>query len=151
MNRVVCGVFCALCAVAGGSALAAQPVEVTGAWVRQTVAGQNATGGFMDITSRAGGALVGASSPVAGRVEVHEMKMDGSTMKMREVDKVDLPAGKPVKLAPGGYHLMLLDLKKPLLPGAAVPLKLSIAGKDGKRSTVEVRAEVRKLGMAGMR
>ena len=105
----------------------------------------------MDITSRAGGALVGASSPVAGRIEVHEMKMEGSTMKMREVDKVELPAGKSVKLAPGGYHLMLLELKKPLPAGAAVPLTLFIAGRDGKRSTVEIKAEVRKLGMAGMR
>jgi copper(I)-binding protein len=100
----------------------------------------------MEITSLRGGALVGASSPVAGRVEVHEMRMEGGTMKMREVGKLELPAGKPVKLAPGGYHLMLLDLKKPLPPGTVVPLTLSIAGRDGARSSVEVSAEVRSLG-----
>ena len=150
MRRAIRTAVLAACMACGG-ALAQQPVTVADAWVRQTVAGQGATGGFMEITSREGGALVGAASPVAGRVEVHEMRQEGSTMKMREVERIELPAGKPVILAPGGYHLMLLDLKQPLVPGATVPLTLSIAGRDGRRSTVAVEAEVRKLGAGAHR
>jgi hypothetical protein len=146
MSMTIRGSLVALLAVSGGNVLAQQSVEITGPWVRETVAAQTATGGFMEITSRQGGVLIGASSTVAGRVEVHQMKMEGNTMKMRAIDKLDLPAGKPVKLAPGGYHLMLLDLKKTLPAGTVVPLTLSIAGNDGKRSNVEVNAEVRRLG-----
>jgi copper(I)-binding protein len=146
MRMTIRGVLIALLAVSGGNALAQQSVEITRPWVRETVAAQPATGGFMEITSRPGGVLIGASSPVAGRVEVHQMMMEGNTMKMRPVDKLDLPAGKRVMLAPGGYHLMLLDLKKTLQAGTVVPLTLSIAGNDGKQSSVEVQAEVRKLG-----
>jgi hypothetical protein len=146
MSMMIRGVLIALLAVSGGNVLAQQSVEIMAPWVRETVAAQTATGGFMEITSRRGGILIGASSPVAGRVEVHQMKMEGNIMKMRAVDKLDLPAGKPVKLAPGGYHLMLLELKKTLQAGTVVPLTLSIAGNDGKRSSVEVKAEVRQLG-----
>jgi hypothetical protein len=146
MGMTIRGVLVALLLVSAGNALAQESVEIAGAWVRETVAAQTATGGFMEITSRPGGALVGASSPAAGRVEVHQMKMEGNTMKMRAVDKLELPAGKLVKLAPGGYHLMLLDLKKKLPAGTVVPLTLSIVGKDGMRSNVEVKAEVRQLG-----
>jgi hypothetical protein len=138
--------FIALLAVSGGNVAAQPSVEIHGPWVRETVAAQASTGGYMEITSRPGGVLIGASSPVAGRVEVHRMTLEGNTMKMRAVDKLDLPAGKTVKLAPGGYHLMLLDLKKALPAGMLVPLKLSIVGNDGKRSSVEVKAEVRPLG-----
>ena len=94
------------------------------AWVRGTVAGQKATGMFGQIVSTSGGKLVSASSPVAGVVEVHEMVMDGNVMKMRAVIGLDLPAGKAVELKPGGYHLMLMDLKSPLKVGEKIPVKL---------------------------
>jgi copper(I)-binding protein len=69
----------------------------------------------MSITAKDGARLVGASSPVAGVAEVHEMKMDGDVMKMRAVEGgLELPAGKTVELKPGGYHVMLMDLKAPL-------------------------------------
>jgi periplasmic copper chaperone A len=82
-------------------------------------------------------------SPVAGRVEMHTMTMEGDVMRMRHVPRVELPAGKPVKLAPGGLHLMLFGVKEPLVPGARVPLALTVESADGGRSTVRIDAEVR--------
>ena len=114
-------------------------------WVRGTVAGQKATGMFGQITSAAGGKLVSASSPVAGVVEVHEMVMDGNVMKMRAVTGLELPAGKAVELKPGGYHVMLMDLKQELKAGESVPVTLVIEGTGGKRESVEVKAPVKAL------
>ncbi|HMO49088.1 MAG TPA: copper chaperone PCu(A)C [Rubrivivax sp.] len=119
---------------------------VRDAWVRGTVANQKATGMFAQLTSAGGGKLVSASSPVAGIVEIHEMTMDGSVMKMRAVPALDLPAGKTVELKPGGYHVMLMDLKQELKAGDTVPLTLVVEGADGKRETVELKAAVRPLG-----
>lgn len=114
-------------------------------WVRGTVAQQQATGLFAQITSAAGGKLVSASSPVAGVVEIHEMTMDGSTMKMRAIAALDLPAGRTVELKPGGYHVMLMDLKQQVKPGDTVTVTLVIEGAGGKRETLEVKAPVRPL------
>jgi periplasmic copper chaperone A len=116
-------------------------------WVRGTVAQQKATGMFAQITSPAGGKLVSASSPVAGIVEIHEMAMEGNVMKMRALPAgLDLPAGKAVDLKPGGYHVMLMDLKKELKAGDTVPVTLVIEGADKKRETLEIKAPVRALG-----
>ena len=112
----------ALSALIAGPALA--QVSVKDPWVRATVAGQKATGAFMQIADPAGGKLVSASTSVAGVVELHEMSMEGTTMKMRAVPAIDLPAGKPVELKPGGLHVMLMDLKKPLNAGDTVPVTL---------------------------
>jgi len=130
-------------------ALAAQfacaQTTVKDPWVRGTVAQQKATGAFMQLNSAQGGKLVSASSPVAGVVEIHEMAMDGSVMKMRAVPGLDLPAGKAVDLKPGGYHVMLMGLKQQLKDGETVPLTLVIEAKDGKRETLEVKAPVKAL------
>jgi copper(I)-binding protein len=126
----------------------APSVSVTDAWVRGTVAAQTASGAFMEITSREAARLVGASSAAAGRVELHEMRMEGNTMKMRALERLELPAGKPVTLGPGGYHLMLLDLKHALQAGTTVPLTLEIESAGGKRSKLEVGAKVRAIGAA---
>ncbi|MCX7179857.1 MAG: copper chaperone PCu(A)C [Proteobacteria bacterium] len=125
--------------------LAWADVVVKDAWVRGTVAGQMATGAFMELQASEDVKLVGAASAAAGVVEVHEMSMDNGVMKMRALPKLDLPAGKAVALKPGGYHIMLMDLKKPMLKGETIPLTLKIEGKDKKVSTIEVKAEVREL------
>ena len=117
-------------------------------WVRGTVANQKATGMFAQLVSANGGKLVSAASPVAGVVEIHEMAMDGSVMKMRAVSAIELPAGKPVDLKPGGYHVMLMDLKKDLKPGDTVPVTLVVEGADKKRETIEVKATVKPLSDA---
>ena len=124
-------------------------VTVTDAWVRGTVAGQKATGAFMQLKSPADAALVDAASPVAKIVEIHEMKMEGGVMTMRAVDKLPLPAGKAVELKPGGYHVMLMDLAQPLKEGDTVPLKLTFEDKAGKKQTQDVKAQVKALTTAG--
>ncbi len=120
-------------------------------WVRGTVAQQKATGLFVHLTSVQGGKLVSGSSPVAGSVEIHEMAMVNDVMKMRQVPALDLPAGKTVALKPGGYHLMLMDLKQALPAGSTVPVTLVVEGADGKRETLTVQAPVRALGAAPMK
>ena len=125
-------------------------VTVSDPWVRGTVAQQKASGMFAKITSTAGGKLVAASSPVAGVVEIHEMAMEGTVMRMRELaGGLPLPAGQAVELKPGGYHVMLMDLKQQLKAGETVPVTLVVEGPDGQRENVEVQAPVRALGAAG--
>jgi periplasmic copper chaperone A len=135
-----------------GSLLSAPPVDaevtVSDAWVRGTVAAQKATGAFMKLKSSDNARLVGAASPAASIVEVHEMAMKDNVMTMRAVDAIELPAGKTVELKPGGYHVMLIDLVKPLVAGDKVPVQLTVVGKDGRKATVEVKAEVRAVGAA---
>ena len=120
----------------------AQTVDVKNAWVRTSVPGQKATGAFMTLTAKDGAKLVNVSSPVAGVVEVHEMKMDGDIMKMRAVPTLDLPAGKTVELKPGGYHIMLLDLKAPLAKDSAVPITLVFQDAKGVESTLNLTLPV---------
>lgn len=120
-------------------------IEIKAPWVRGTVVGQQATGAFMELRSQGGSALVGASSPVAAITEVHEMKMEGTVMKMRPIARLDLPAGKPVKLLPGGYHVMLINLKQTLKKGDTVPLTLQFEGPDKKTSEMRISAPVRDL------
>ncbi len=120
-------------------------------WIRGTVPQQKATGMFASITSAKGGKLVSASSPVAGVVEIHEMAMEGNLMKMRALPSgLDLPAGKAVALKPGGYHVMLMDLKQQLKPGDTVPVTLVFEAADKTRETVEVKAPVKALNAAPM-
>jgi periplasmic copper chaperone A len=125
---------------------ASAQTTIADAWVRGTVAQQLGTGAFMKITSAQGGKLVAVQSPVAKTAEVHEMVMQGDVMAMRAIESLELPAGKAVELKPGGHHLMLLGLKQQLKPGEAVPLTLTVEGRDGKRETIELKATVKALG-----
>jgi len=124
------------------SAVHAQSVEVSGAWVRATVPGQMGTGAFMRLVARDGARLVGVSTPVAGVAEVHEMKMDGDVMKMRAMPALELPAGQAVQLKPGGFHLMLMDLKQPLPKGSTVPVTLRFQDARGVESRMELSLPV---------
>ena len=127
------------------AATAQAQVTVKDAWVRATVPQQKATGAFMQLKATKNSKLVSASSPLTPAVEVHEMAMQDNVMKMRQVPAVELPAGKTVELKPGGYHVMLMDLKQQVKVGDEVPLTLTIENKDGSRATVELRAPVRAL------
>jgi copper(I)-binding protein len=143
MRMSVIAMLAATVTLFAGSAGA--QVTVTEPWVRGVVESQKATGLFMKLASKDGGTLVAAASPLAGIVEIHEMKMDGNVMKMRAIAGLDLPAGKVVELKPGSYHVMLMDLKRPLKNGETVPVTLTIEGKDKLRQTVQVDAIVRDL------
>jgi copper(I)-binding protein len=135
-------VVAAAAALALLSGAAAAQTTAANAWVRATVPQQQSTGAYLQLKSAEGGRLVEARSPVAGQTELHEMAMDGNVMRMRAVPAIELPAGQAVELKPGGLHLMLMMLKKPLKDGETVPLQLVIEGKDGKRQTLEVKAKV---------
>ncbi|MSQ18057.1 MAG: copper chaperone PCu(A)C [Betaproteobacteria bacterium] len=130
------------------SVLAQAQVTVSEPWIRATVGGQKVAGGYLQIKSERDTALVGVKSPAAANVEVHEMAMVDNVMRMRALQKLDVPAGRSVELKPGGYHLMLIDIKEPMKVGAKVPLQLTFEDKDKKRETVEVTAEVRPLSGA---
>jgi periplasmic copper chaperone A len=116
---------------AAATATSDEPLDVQGAWVRTAVAGQQGTGAFMKITARSNVRLVGASSPVAVSAEVHEMKMEGDVMRMRAAGALELRAGQPLELKPGGYHLMLLGLKQPLTVGSTLALTLLLKDASG--------------------
>lgn len=125
--------------LAGSFAIAQVPaVKVDGAWARATVQGQKGTGAFMNITAKHGTRLVGVSSPVAGVAEVHEMKLENDIMKMRAVPVLDLPAGQTVSLKPGGYHVMLQDLKAPLAKDSTVPVTLRFKDAKGVESKLDL-------------
>jgi copper(I)-binding protein len=123
-------------------------VAVSDAWVRATVPGQQATGMFANLTATQDSKLVGGSSPVAGAVEVHEMKMEGDVMKMRAIASLPLPAGQAVSLKPGSYHIMLMGLKKPLPEGSTVPLKLIVEDAQKKPTTLDIQVPVKKAAPA---
>jgi copper(I)-binding protein len=139
--RVAASIF-ALTLAAG----AAAEVRVDEPWSRATVAGQQASGAFMTLTSSSDARLVAVESPAAGLAEIHEMAMENNVMRMRAIDSLALPAGKPVELRPGGHHLMLLDLKKPLEAGRSVPLTLTVENAQGQRERIDVQAQIRPLG-----
>jgi copper(I)-binding protein len=123
-------------------ALFAQTVDIKDAWARATVPGQKATGAFMKLTAKEGSKLVGVSSPVAGVGEVHEMKMEGDIMKMRAIPGLDLPAGKSVELKPGGFHVMLMDLKSTLQKDTTIPLTLVFKDAKGVETKTELSVPV---------
>ena len=135
----LCGLMTTLTALSAG----AQSLKASNPWVRATVAQQKATGAFMQLSSSQPGRVVEARSPVAGVVEIHEMKMEGSVMKMRALSALDLAAGQTVELKPGGYHIMLMDLKGQVKAGDEVPLSLVFETRDGKRETLEIKVPAR--------
>ena len=143
--RIAAIAVLAAAGVAAAAAASAQ-VTVTDPWVRGTVTGQKATGAFMQLIATESATLVSVESPVAGTVQIHEMKMENDVMKMRAIPRLDLPAGKAVELKPGGYHMMLMDLKQPLKKGEAVPISLRFEAKDKTFKTIEIKAQVRELG-----
>jgi len=137
-------------ALASGTALAdeyrAKTLRISNAFARATPPGAKVAGAFMSIENQGKETdrLVSASSPVAGLVEIHEMAMDGGLMKMRAVKVIDLKPGATVELRPGGYHVMLEDLKQPLKQGEQVPVLLTFE----KAGTVEIKVKVEPMGAA---
>lgn len=145
MKRVVMSIAAVMLA-----GFAQAQVTVKDAWVRATVPQQKATGAFMQLQSAQEAKLVSVQSSVAGVAQVHEMAMDGGVMKMRAVPSLALPAGKAVDLQPGGYHVMLMDLKNPIKDGDTVPVTLVFEGKDGKRQSVELKVPAHKTAAPAM-
>ena len=143
----------ASCILSGACASAAEaeaaPVKVENPWLRASVPGQKASGGFMVLTAQRPLQLVGVESPAAAVAEVHEMKMEGDVMRMRAIDHLDLPQGVAVALKPGGYHLMLQQLKAPLVKDTQVPLTLIFKDAQGAGSRLQLQVPVRMAAPGG--
>jgi periplasmic copper chaperone A len=137
--------FFALAMSIAFAASAAAQVTVREPWIRATVPAAQATGAFMELVSKQDARLVEVRSPAAGIIEIHQMSMQGDRMMMSAVESLDLPAGKPVALASGGYHIMMMDLKRQMKAGETVPMTLVIENKGKKRETVEVQVPVKPL------
>jgi copper(I)-binding protein len=123
-----------LAAPARAEEVKAGDLVITQAWSRATPGGAKIGGGYLTIENKgaAPDRLIGVAGEVAGKIEVHEMAMKDGVMTMRPLDKgLTIEPGKTVKLAPGGYHLMMFDLKSPLKQGDKVPVTLEFetAGK----------------------
>ncbi len=119
-------------------------IQVENAWARATAAGQDTAMVDLTIVSAKGATLAGFSSPACRTPQMHSMTHDNGMMKMREVQSVELPAGRRIALNENGYHLMLIGLNAPLVAGQRVPLTLNISS-GGKDLKVEVDAEVKPL------
>lgn len=154
MKRITTGfVFAALVAGVFATSVRAEDVKagdlvISQAWTRATPGGARIGGGFLTIENKgsAPDKLIGASADGAGKIEVHEMTTTNGVMKMRPVEGgLTIDPGKTVKLAPGGYHLMMMDLKAPLKQGEKLPVTLQFE-KAGK---VAVTLDVQGVGAAG--
>jgi periplasmic copper chaperone A len=148
-DRSAARLFCAtvaLCVtlVVASAARAQASISVENAWARATVPGQKVAAVYLDIRSDEPARLIAVKSPAASSAEIHSMSNDSGVMRMRRLQRLDLPAGQTVRLAPNGNHIMLLDIKQPLQPGARVPLVLIVEQK-GKRKWIQLQAEVRPL------
>ncbi|MBD7959789.1 copper chaperone PCu(A)C [Comamonas avium] len=123
-------------------------VQADNAWARASVTGQHASGAFMQLTAREPLRLVGVETPVAASGEIHEMKMDGDVMRMRQIDALELPEGQMVELKPGGYHLMFQQLKAPLKDGSDVPVTLVFQDAKGATSRLHLQVPVKRTAPA---
>jgi copper(I)-binding protein len=145
MSKLSCFLAAGLL-LCGAAAAQTGAVTVTNAWARATPGGAENGAAYLTIESPTADRLTGAETSVAGKAELHEMKMEGTIMKMRPLTAIDLPASQPVALKPGGVHIMLLGLKAPLLLGQSFRLTLHLE-KAGAR---EVTVAVEKAGAMGI-
>jgi copper(I)-binding protein len=138
---------CFLAVPARAEEIRAGDLVITQAWSRATPGGAKIGGGYLTIENKgsAPDRLIGGSADVAGNVQVHEMTMNNGVMTMRPLDSLAIEPGKTVKLAPGGYHLMLLDLKSPLKQGDQLPVTLEFE-RAGK---VKLSLDVQGVGAQG--
>ncbi|MBT9289230.1 copper chaperone PCu(A)C [Prosthecodimorpha staleyi] len=123
-------------------------LQIDHPWARATPGGATVGGGFMKIKNagKASDRLVAGSAEVAGRVEIHEMAVIDGIMKMRALDKgLEIAPGKTVELKPGGYHVMLMELKRPLKQGETVKATLVFE----KAGPVQVEFQVEAIGAQG--
>ena len=127
-----------------GHAQPSQPnaVAATAAWSRATPPGAQTAAVYLTLKSAFADKLVAISTPAAKTAQVHSMTMDGNVMRMRDVTNLDLPAGQPVSLQPGGYHIMLEGLAAPLKRGQTIPLHLTFQ----KSAPIDVQAVVATMG-----
>lgn len=122
---------------------AAEPLNISQAWARATAPGQTVGAAYMVLQSATDATLTEVTSPTAASIEIHKMSVHQGVMEMRMLESLPLPAGRAVKLEPGGFHLMLFDLKQPLQAGDQLTLTLKIRDKGGVTRAQTVRVPVK--------
>jgi len=141
------GIFVALAFSAVAQDYTSKGITVVSPWARATPGGAKVGGAYLELKAAAGKGdrLIAAKSPAAGSVEIHSHVMEGGVARMRRVDAIEIAGGKSVMLQPGGYHIMLIDLKQPLKQGDRLKLTLvfETAGE------IEVEATVEAIGSMG--
>lgn len=120
----------------------APEINITDNWVRATAEGQDVGAAYMTITSASDTSLVKVESSASDSIEIHSMSMENGVMKMRMLEQLDLKAKTPNKLAPGGSHLMLFDLKKPLRADETVSFTLHFKSQAGKESIATISSPI---------
>lgn len=138
----------AACGQAAETPAAAQQqaaqVRIENAWAAPTPGGVEVSAGYLTIVNSTGSedALIGVSSPRAGRAEVHEMTMQDGVMQMRAMTRLPIAAGQSVTLAPGGRHLMFFDVAQPFAEGETIPVRLTFE----RAGAIDVSLPVRRQG-----
>jgi periplasmic copper chaperone A len=130
--------FAVSLAVAGAALAQTNQLEVSNAWARATPGRAETGAAYVTIQSPTADRLLSVASPVAKKVELHTMEMAGMVMKMRPIASLDIPAGQPVTLKPGGEHIMLIGLEHPLREGQSFPLTLNFEKSGARTVTVAV-------------
>ncbi|HAF00440.1 MAG TPA: hypothetical protein DCO68_00520 [Methylophilaceae bacterium] len=141
MTLIIRALFLFLCISFSSSVFA--EVNISDAWVRSTIPGQKVGAAYMTLTSPEDSKLFYVETAQAGSVEIHSMTMNNGVMKMRMLDELPLKAKQPEKLAPGGFHLMLFELKTPLKAGEQVTFTLCFKDKNNKITHQQVTAPIR--------
>jgi copper(I)-binding protein len=141
-NKTLYFVLAMVASMLIGCSKQAPEINITDNWVRATAEGQDVGAAYMTITSASDKSLIKVESSVTDSVEIHSMSMENGVMKMRMLEQLDLKANTPNKLAPGGFHLMLFDLKKPLEAGQNVSFTLHFKNQAGKESLVKVSSPI---------
>jgi copper(I)-binding protein len=151
MRAVIISLVLALAPIFSAAATAHETtvkgVTIADPWARATPAGATTAGAFFEMRTEEGvdDRLIAARSPVAGTVEIHNHITEGGIVRMRRVDGIAVPGGKSVTLAPGGYHIMLMDLKDPLNKGETFRMTLVFE----KAGEIEVEASIEPIAATG--
>lgn len=153
MRAVIVSLFLTLapiyCASVTAHETTVKGVTIADPWARATPGGATTAGAFFEMRADEGvnDRLIGARSPAAGTVEIHNHITENGIVRMRRVDGIALPGGKSVTLAPGGYHIMLMDLKDPLNKGETFRMTLVFE----KAGEIEVEASIEPIAATGPR
>ncbi len=144
MTRVLATAFAFLCVSLSGNTCADE-ISVTDAWTRAGAPGQKVAGIYFDIVSAVDAKLIAVETEIAQVAEFHWMTVENGTMRMRAVLAVVLPAGKTVSFKPGGFHVMLFDLRQRLHAGERIPILLLVEDVNGRQTELKIEVDVRNL------
>jgi len=142
LNKKLYFVLTVLVAMLLACSKEAPEIYITDNWVRATAEGQDVGAAYMTITSASDTSLIKVESSASDSIEIHSMSMENGIMKMRMLEQLDLKAKTPNKLAPGGFHLMLFDLKNPLKAGETVSFSLHFKNEAGKETLVTISSPI---------